>query len=58
MLESNYAVIELECMAIQWEILKCQNYLLGMNFTVKTNHKPLLGVKNGKDIDALNNLRI
>ena len=56
--ESNYAVIELECMAIQWAILKCQNYLLGMNFTVKTDHKPLLGVINGKDINAVNNLRL
>ena len=56
--ESNYAVIELECMAIQWAILKCRNYLLGVNFTVKTDHKPLLGVINGKDLDAVNNTRL
>ena len=56
--DSNYDVIELECMAIQWVILKCRNYLLGINFVVKTDHKPLLGVINGKDIDAVNNLRL
>jgi len=56
--ERNYAVIELECMAIQWAILKCRNYLLGVTFKVKTDHKPLLGVINGKDLDAVNNLRL
>ena len=56
--EKHYAVIELECLAIQWAILKCRNYLIGVNFTVKTDHKPLLGVINGKDIDAINNARL
>ena len=56
--ENNYAVIELECMAIQWAIIKCRNYLLGVNFIVKTDHKPLLGVINGKDLDAVNNARL
>ena len=56
--EANYAVIELECLAIQWAILKCRNYLIGVNFTVKTDHKPLLGVINGKDLDAVNNTRL
>ena len=56
--EANYAVIELECMAIQWAILKCRNYLLGVDFVVKTDHKPLLGVINGKDLDAVNNTRL
>ena len=56
--EKNYAVIELECMAIQWAILKCRNYLLGVTFKVKTDHKPLLGVINGKDLNAVNNLRL
>ena len=56
--EQNYAVIELECMAIQWAILKCRNYLLGINFIVKTDHKPLLGVINGKNLDAVNNARL
>ena len=56
--EGRYAVIELECLAIQWAILKCRNYLIGVNFTVKTDHKPLLGVINGKDLDAINNARL
>ena len=45
-------------MAIQWAILKCRNYLLGVSFKVKTDHKPLLGVINGRDLDAVNNLRL
>ena len=56
--EANYAVIELECMAIQWSIIKCRNYLLGVDFVVRTDHKPLLGVINGKDLDAVNNARL
>ena len=38
--------------------MKCRNYLIGVNFTVKTDHKPLLGVINGKDLDAINNTRL
>ena len=56
--EKNYAVIELECMAIQWAILKCRLYLAGVEFMVRTDHKPLLGVMNGKNIDAVNNPRL
>ena len=56
--ERNYAVIELEAMAIQWAILKCRSYLLGVEFNVLTDHKPLLGVMNGKDLDSINNGRL
>ncbi len=43
--ESKYATIELECLAIQWAMSKCNHYLQGMqSFTVITDHKPLLGI--------------
>ena len=56
--ETRYAVIELEAMAIQWAILKCKNYLLGTKFVVLTDHKPLEGVMNGRDLDSIMNARL
>jgi hypothetical protein len=53
--EKNYAVVEL---AIQWAIEKCRLYLAGTDFTVITNHQPLLGILNRKNLDAINNVRI
>ena len=43
--EANYATIELECLAIQWAVDKCQYFLRGCgDFTVRTDHRPLIGV--------------
>ena len=56
--EGNYAVVELELLAIQWAVEKCRMYLAGTHFTVLTDHKPLLGIMNGKNLDAMNNNRI
>ena len=56
--EQNYSTVELECLAIQWAITQCRLYLLGTHFTVYTDHKPLLGIMNGKNLDAINNTRI
>ena len=40
--QANYAVIELEAMAIMWAIEKCKFYLRGCpHFTVVTDHAPL-----------------
>ena len=36
--ESNYAVIDLELLAIQWAVQKCRLYLAGTKFTVITDH--------------------
>ena len=52
--ESKYSTIELECLAIFWSITKFQNYLLGRNFTVMTDHKPLINF----NISKINNKRI
>lgn len=56
--EVNYAVIELELLAIQWAVSKCRLYLAGTKFKIVTDHKPLLGIMNGKHLDAMNNVRI
>ena len=53
--EKNYAVVELELLAIQWAVEKCRLYLAGANFTVVTDHQPLLGIINSKNLDAINN---
>ena len=42
--ETRYATIELECLAIQWAIEDCRYYLLGCEFRVLTDHRPLVGV--------------
>ena len=40
-----YATIELECMAIQWAIKKCEFYLRGLpTFDELTDHRPLVGI--------------
>ena len=56
--QSRYATIEIEMLAIQWAIQKCQYYLRGIEtFTVVTDHKPLLGVLN-KDVGEIENPRL
>ena len=43
--QNRYATIELECLAIQYGILKCRFYLQGLpSFKIITDHKPLLGI--------------
>ena len=39
--ESNYAVIEKECLAIKWAIDTLKVYLLGTHFILQTDHNPL-----------------
>ena len=53
--ENNYAVVELELLAIQWAVEKCRLYLSGAHFTIVTDHQPLLGIMNGRNLDAFNN---
>ena len=56
--QRNYATIELECLDINHAIKKCKFYLNGKeNFTVITDHKPLLGIFN-KNLDDLDNPRL
>ena len=56
--QRNYATIELECLAINHAIKKCKFYLHGKeDFTVITDHKPLLGIFN-KNPDDLDNPRL
>ena len=42
--ETRYATIELECLAIQWAVEDARHFLLGCNFVVWTDHRPLEGL--------------
>ena len=55
--KGNYAVVELELLAIQWVVQKCRLYLAGTDFEVITNHQPLIGIMNGRNLDAIQNMR-
>ena len=55
--EKNYAPNELECLAIVWAIKDCDYYLLGNQFHVITDHKPLLGTFN-KPLGEISNARL
>ena len=56
--EQNYAVVDKELLAVQWAVQKSRVCLAEANFTVITDHQPLLGILNGKNIDAIHNVRI
>lgn len=42
--ESNYSVIQLEALAIVYACRKFYQYLIGYEFTIKTDHRPLLSL--------------
>lgn len=43
--EKNYAVIELECLAIKWAVDYFYSYLYGSKFKIMTDHAPLTWLK-------------
>lgn len=47
--EKNYQATELECLALVSAVQKFRHYLQFSKFTVETDHRPLLSVKNFKN---------
>ena len=48
--EQRYAVIEKEALAATWSCDKFADYVLGMTFTLETDHKPLVPLLSSTDL--------
>ena len=51
--ERRYAQIEKEALATTWACEKFATYVLGMHFTIETDHKPLVPLLGEKNLDNL-----
>ena len=51
--ERCYAQIEKEGLAITWACERFIMYVLGSNFLIETDHKPLIPLFNSKHLDSL-----
>lgn len=47
--ESKYSTIEKELLGVVWAVKRFRCYVYGQDFTVYTDHKPLLGIHKMKD---------
>ena len=48
--EQRYAQVEKEALAAAWACTKFQDFLIGINFTLETDHKPLLALLGTKPL--------
>ncbi|XP_078506170.1 uncharacterized protein LOC144763964 [Lissotriton helveticus] len=48
--ERKYSVIEKELLACTWSVEKFKSYLWGRSFILKTDHRPLVDILNGKNV--------
>ena len=55
--EKNYAVVELEMLALTYGMKQCHYYLIGTDFTVLTDHRALVGLFN-KHLPDIENPRL
>ena len=51
--EKRYAVIEKEALEVTWACEKFSDYVLGMQFTVETDHKPLVPLLSTTDLSNM-----
>ena len=51
--ESRYAQIEKEALALTWACERYSDYLVGLQFKIKTDHKPLVPLFSSKLLDEL-----
>ena len=51
--EQRYAVIELEALASTWACEQFKDFVLGMSFTLETDHKPLVSLLGSQDLSKM-----
>ena len=51
--ETRYAQIKKEALASTWACEKFSKYILGLKFTIETDHKPLVALLGYKELDQL-----
>ena len=51
--KQRYAQIEKEALAFTWACVRFKDFLLGMDFHIHTDHKPLVPLFSCKDLDEL-----
>lgn len=51
--ESRYAQIEKEALVVTWACDRLISYLLGLKFTIKTDHKPLISLLGSRALDDI-----
>ena len=51
--ERRYAQIEKEALAFTWACERLSDYLVGMEFHIQTDHKPLVPLFSTKDLEKL-----
>ena len=51
--ETRYAVIEKEALAVTWACEKFSEYILGLKFTLETDHKPLVPLLSTTDLSKM-----
>ena len=57
--ESRYATIELELLAVAWAVCKCRFSLVGLpHLDLVVDHRPLVPIINRKNMDELENPRL
>ena len=51
--EKRYAKIEKEALAVTWASERFKDYLIGLQYTLETDHKPLLPLLSSKNLEDL-----